>query len=345
MALSASTRVLFAIIAVVVVPAVLTLRTVEDPGTLRFDPPNPNPTPLGYTWSLLIYILPVAVLSTWFRRFGSEDYRRRAYRWTLFLLVPIGFGLDLALGMTLFQFPNEGANLNVFVPGFSFEHWGFRPELPVEEFVFYVTGFWAILLVYIWCDEDWLRLYNVGYDDDHQRPTRIVRLHGPSLLWGLLAIVVAVAYKWHGPHEVQSGFPLYFAFLIVASVVPSGLLFRAAQPYVNWRAFSLTFFWVLLTSLLWEASLASPYGWWRYDETWMVGIFIGAWRDLPLEAVILWLAVTFTTVILYEVIKVYFTMNRPLRPALLGDGPLRAVLRELGRDLWPARRPDRRPSS
>ena len=60
---------------------------------------------------------------------------------------------------------------------------------------------------------------------------------------------------------------------------------------------------MLLTSLLWEATLASPFGWWRYRETWMMGMHIRAWADLPVEAAILWVAVTYTTTIVYETIK------------------------------------------
>jgi hypothetical protein len=37
----------------------------------------------------------------------------------------------------------------------------------------------------------------------------------------------------------------------------------------------------------------------------MTGVVVKAWYDLPLEAVIIWLAVTFTTVIIYETVKVW----------------------------------------
>ena len=36
----------------------------------------------------------------------------------------------------------------------------------------------------------------------------------------------------------------------------------------------------------------------------MMGLFIGAWFGLPVEAVILWLSVTFTTVMVYETFKI-----------------------------------------
>ena len=36
----------------------------------------------------------------------------------------------------------------------------------------------------------------------------------------------------------------------------------------------------------------------------MMGMHIRAWADLPVEAAILWVAVTYTTTIVYETIKV-----------------------------------------
>jgi hypothetical protein len=36
----------------------------------------------------------------------------------------------------------------------------------------------------------------------------------------------------------------------------------------------------------------------------MTGIFIGAWSDLPLEEICVWVAVTYATAIVFEVVKV-----------------------------------------
>lgn len=44
-----------------VVPAGVTLWTVAHPATLQ--PPSDNPTPLGYTWSLLLFLVPIAGLA------------------------------------------------------------------------------------------------------------------------------------------------------------------------------------------------------------------------------------------------------------------------------------------
>jgi hypothetical protein len=50
----------------------------------------------------------------------------------------------------------------------------------------------------------------------------------------------------------------------------------------------------------------------------MMGIFINGWTDLPLEAVVVWLAVTYTSVIVYEAIKVHRASGRSLREAVVG---------------------------
>ena len=92
----------------------------------------------------------------------------------------------------------------------------------------------------------------------------------------------------------------------------------AEQPFINWRAFSFTFFVIVLVSLLWEATLALPYGWWGYRATAMLGLTIGAWSQLPVEAVSVWLAASFTTVIGYEVVKIWLATGKRALEAFFG---------------------------
>ncbi len=47
---------------------------------------------------------------------------------------------------------------------------GFEKEIPIEEFIFYITGFMAVLLIYIWCDEYWLEAYNIDYKTEVTPP-------------------------------------------------------------------------------------------------------------------------------------------------------------------------------
>ena len=50
----------------------------------------------------------------------------------------------------------------------------------------------------------------------------------------------------------------------------------------------------------------------------MMGLTIGAWWYLPVEAVCVWLAVSFTTVISYEVMKIWLATGKPALAAFFG---------------------------
>jgi hypothetical protein len=50
----------------------------------------------------------------------------------------------------------------------------------------------------------------------------------------------------------------------------------------------------------------------------MIGLFVGAWSGLPVEEVCVWIAVTYATAIVFEVVKVLLASERPVRETLLG---------------------------
>ncbi len=105
----------------------------------------------------------------------------------------------------------------------------------------------------------------------------------------------------------------------VASLIPSAGFFKTAQRFINWRAFSFTFFLLLLISLLWEVTLALPYGWWGFRQEAMIGLNIGAWSNLPIEEPCVWMAVSFTTIIVYEVIKIWKALGTRAKEAFFGN--------------------------
>src|SRR5438105_14224871 len=86
-------QVVFAVAAVLVIPAMLTLRRVAQPGVLRVD--SDNPTPLGYTVSLLLFIVPIVALAWWFARRPDLKFPRKSFWRTIAVLAPLGFVLDL----------------------------------------------------------------------------------------------------------------------------------------------------------------------------------------------------------------------------------------------------------
>ncbi len=196
-----------------------------------------------------------------------------------------------------------------------------RGSVPVEEYVFYLTGFMAVLLLYLWLDEYWLSAYSVSSDAlDRKETGRLLRFHPISLVAAVLLIAAAMVLRRFLQPDTP-GFPGYFIFLVITALGPSALLLPSARPMINWRAFSLTLYVIALTSLLWEATLALPYGWWGYQRQQMIGFFILAWDGLPVEAVVVWLAVTFTTVIIYETVKSWQTSGKKVSEAFFGRAP------------------------
>jgi hypothetical protein len=301
-----------AMLSMIAIPAIITLRTVRQSATL--DLSGQNASPHGYTVSLLLFCVPIATIGLWL----IPQVRIKISKWALWLtiaiLFPLGAGLDFLFANSFFRFPNSLATLGWHVP---VRH----GSVPVEEFAFYLTGFLAVLLTYIWLDEYWLSAYSIPSDASRRTNfDRLLRFHPESLIAAVLLILAAIVVRTI-IQPGRPGFPGYFIFLVVTSLGPSALLFPAARPVINWRAFSMTLYIILLTSLLWEATLALPYGWWGYQQAQMIGIHILAWDGLPLEAVIVWLAVTFTTVITYEIIKRWKASGKPAKHAFLGVTP------------------------
>jgi hypothetical protein len=298
--------VVFAIAAALVVPATIALRTIVHPGKLQVS--SDNATPLGYTWSLLLFVVPILILAAWFASRPDLKFPRKAFWRTIAVLAPLGFGLDLLFGNAFFIFPNHRATLGFGIPAVG-------GRIPVEEFVFYLTGFMLVLLSYIWCDDYWMAAYNVpDYNAAARDVPQIVRFHATSVILGVVLIAAAIAYRKFYSGNPR-GLPWYFIYLVCVSLIPSAGFFQTAQRFINWRAFSFTFFLLLLISLLWEVTLALPYGWWGFRPSATIGLNIGAWSNLPIEEPCVWMAVTFTTIITYEVIKIW---------KALGSGALRA---------------------
>jgi len=308
----ASPRMMFVVVATMVamiaVPAALTLHTVRVPAVV--DVNVVNPSPYGYTVSLLLFLVPIAAMLCWL--FPREDVRvsKRAFGWTLALLFPLGAGLDFFFAHLFFTFGNKAATLGIVAPALG-------GGVPLEEYVFYFTGFVADLLFYIWLDEYWLAAYSVPVEKrmDFQR---LLRFDPWSLILAVLLIIGAILFRKLAIAE--PGFPSYFIFLVVGAMLPSAALLHEAMPVINWRAFSLTLFLMLLISLMWEATLGVPYHWWGFQPQRMLGISITAWDYLPVEEIFVWITVTYTTVIVYEIVRRWKMSGRTMRGAFMGGG-------------------------
>jgi hypothetical protein len=225
----------------------------------------------------------------------------RAFWLTVGILVALGVLLDLAFGNAFFTFPNSGATLQIYVWGFDIASGTWLKNIPIEEFGFYLFGIAVALMFYLWADMVWLGRYAENGRFDRPLPAVKPRLHWPSALIGLGLIGLAVLYKKELSPE-PCGFPGYFTFLVLTAFVPSSVLFHSVKHVVNWRAFSFSAMTMFLISMLWEGTIAFPYGWWGYKSEMMIGEFIGAWNGLPIEEPFLWLLVSFTVVIVFEAI-------------------------------------------
>ena len=307
---TASPRRIAAVVATMVamlaVPAALTLHTVRVPAVV--DVKAVNPSPYGYTISLLLFLIPIAAMLLWL--FPKENVRvsKHAFGWTIALLFPLGAGLDFFFAHLFFTFGNKAATLGITAPALG-------GGVPLEEYAFYFTGFVADLLFYIWLDEYWLVAYSVPVEK-RMNFKRLLHFHPWSLVFALVLVAGAILFRKLAISE--AGFPSYFIFLVVGAMTPSAALLPEALPVINWRAFSLTLFMMLLISLMWEATLGVPYGWWGFQPPQMVGISITAWDNLPIEEIFVWIGVTYATVIVYEIIRRWKVSGRSVRGALLG---------------------------
>src|SRR5271154_6294927 len=126
--------IVLAMLAMVVIPAALTLRTVHVPAPLM--PVDQSSTPHGYTVSLLLFIVPIIVIAAWLLPSEELKIPKRAFGWTIAILVPSGCLLDVVFAQWFFDYPNVGATLGIRAPALG------RP-VPIEEYIFYLTGFLA----------------------------------------------------------------------------------------------------------------------------------------------------------------------------------------------------------
>lgn len=296
------------ILAILILPAALTLHRVRVAPTV--DAAIANPSPYGYTVSLLLFIFPIAAIAFWFLPREGVKVSQKAFGWTIGLLFPIGAALDFFFARRFFTYSNPSATLGWTAPALG-------GGVPVEEYVFYFTGFVAVLLIYIWLDEYWLAAYSVPVDSAARTDfERLLHFHPWSLIMAAVLAAAAVAFRFI--FVKTPGFPGYFLFLVAGALGPSAALLPTARPVINWRAFSITSLMILLISLLWEATLGVPYRWWGFQDTEMIGIHITAWSDLPIEEIFVWISVTFATVIVYEIVRRWKSSGKSARHAFFG---------------------------
>ena len=260
---------------------------------------------LGYTKSLILFVIPVVAMALWFLWPAHRVNRH----WWPFWVTVVGItilwtALDILLAHTFFTFPDAEAVSGIGIPGLG-------GKVPIEEVLFYVLGSFYLVLAYIWTSEVWFPDRDQADSEYDERWPGMLKLIKPSyLIAGLVAIGVAILIKRVGLFGAdQSGFPWYFIFIIALIVLPAAMLFGFEFRFINLPAFLFTVMSIIIIGLLWEVTLALPYGWWDYQASAMVGIFIKPWSDLPIEAAFLWVAAAWSNVAFYELFRIFYHRN------------------------------------
>jgi hypothetical protein len=273
---------------------------------------------LTYFTSLTLWAIPITYLWPLFLATTTDGHRRRrrALAWSAGAIAGLGIVLDFLLGHLTFRFPGCGSASNAAAYVWCLPAVG--GMVPIEELLFYAMGPVAMVLVYACADERWLSRYS---PEDTLIDVRLIQV-SPRLLVVAAAAAGVTLVLW----RVNGTFPTYFAFLVAGAVLPAMLLYRAIGGLTNWPAFAVTTLYVLVTSIVWEVTLAIPRAWWGYEPAGMLGLTIAAWSRgdaiFPIEAALVWVAAPFSCILLYEFAKAFTHHPATTRVALFG--PARA---------------------
>ncbi len=250
-----------------------------------------------YTVSLLFWIAPVFAMGVFLHEKKLlKPVQAQALAINLAVFACIGFLLDLLFAQRFFRFPNPAMTLCITIR-----------NIPVEEFLFYLFGFWFIVLLYVFNDEYFLRRYK-KHDRHYAAYARRIKkvfvlfFKPGHLLLFLLAMAGCTLLK----RRINPAGPLvpeYLLFLSVSAYVPFIFFWRLTRAFVNFRALALVVVITTLISIIWEVTLALPRGYWNYNHQYMLGIFIPAWSSLPVEAVTVWIFCSLI-VLSYEYTKI-----------------------------------------
>ncbi len=272
---------------------------------------------LNYFTSLIIWLIPIVYLWPTFMMLTANGTgrRRRALVSTAATIVGLGIALDFVLGFLTLRFPGCTDPAVAATGRYLLCLPAVHGQIPIEELLFYAMGPVAMVLVYGCADERWLSKYN---PPDDLVDLRLIQISRPIAGVGAM-LAVAVLIFW----RVNGTFPTYFLFLAAGAVLPAVFLYRSVGALTNWPAFAITTLYVILTSVIWEVTLAIPRLWWGYQPSGMIGVTIAAWSRgdaiFPIEAAVVWLFAPFASVLTYEFAKALAHHPKPTRAALFGD--------------------------
>jgi hypothetical protein len=288
----------------------------------------------AYTWSLaLLYIPLVYLLAFWYPRFKDRPPVLKALAGRLAFTAGAWILLDILFANMFFRFPDPNAYIRrLMIPGYSWDGdcgsgWTlfnvscYVRSIPLEEVFFYIGGGALLMMMYMWATEDFYRAYAAPREAylNVAKGGPLVHWNRRLILIGLAILAAGVLVKkygwWHDYHE---GLPYYLFAELVLVFVPLSALYDRVRPLTNIRAFVFVLPLHALVSVVWETTLALPYGWWDYQHRAMMGVSISAWSNMPLEAGGLWLSVGWSAMFMYEATKVRIIADVPWGELLFG---------------------------
>lgn len=241
----------------------------------------------GYTWSLLVFAVPSLAIA---RSLSGHRLLQRLQRPVLeawAVLVPMGVVLNLLFADDFFTYADGAAVSGWSVPAFDLTGIDWAHPIPLEEFAFYGLGFLTMLLGYAWADEVLMPLAaRVG-----------VRRGAPGWLEAILAPLALVVA---GMVLADGSTPSYWTYLSLVPLPVTLLLWPVVRARLNVPALLVTMAVLFVSSLVWEAGLAVPRGWWGYQADATLG---RALFGVPLEAVVVWVLAPVTTAVLFEALR------------------------------------------
>lgn len=239
----------------------------------------------GYTSSLLVFAVPSLLMARALARRGLLGSMERPLWRAWALLVPMGVALNFAFADDFFVYPDRQAIAGLTVPALDWGSIDHAHPIPLEEFAFYALGFLAMLLGYAWCDAVlW------------PKPTLRAAAGAPGWLEGATAPLLLVG----AGVMVSDGTPSYWSYLSLVPLPVTLVGWPLVRGRLNLPAVMVTTAIVVLTSVLWEAVLAVPRGWWGYQPDAMLGVNV---LGLPVEATIVWALAPVTTAVCFELLR------------------------------------------
>lgn len=240
----------------------------------------------GYTWSLLVFALPCLAMA---RSLSSQEVLVRLQRPVLeawAVLVPMGVVLNLLFADDFFTYPDVHAVSGLSVPAFDLTGIDWAHPIPLEEFAFYGLGFLTMLLGYGWTDEVLL--------------PKARRSSRRSQLGWLEGTVAPLALVLAGVVIADGSLPAYWTYLCLVPLPVTLVLWPMVRHRLNVPALVVTMAVLVAVSLLWEAGLAVPRGWWGYQPEATLGHSL---FGVPIEAVVVWVLAPITTAVLFESLR------------------------------------------